>query len=100
MRIIIKVSRVLAFADKYQIHPLYKLCQEHLCTAISKENLFDVIKAAHFINDEELMSKSAEFIGMNSGSFDIEDNPEWDEFCEQNPKCANKILKLMMFKKK
>ena len=91
---------LLILADKYEIHPLYKLCQEYLCTAISKENLFDVIKAATFINDEELMSKSAEFIQMNPGSLDIEDNPQWDDFCEENPKCANKILKLMMFKKK
>ena len=72
----------------------------NLRTAISKENLFDVIKAANFI-DEELMSKAAEFI-MKSDSFHIEDNPKWDEFCKENPECGNKILKLVvvMLKKK
>ena len=72
----------------------------NLRTAISKENLFDVIKAANFI-DEELMSKAAEFI-MKSDSFDIQDNPKWDEFCKDNPECGNKILKLVvvMLKKK
>ena len=91
---------LLVFADQYQIEPLYKLCQEYLCTAISEENLFDVIKAANFI-DEELMSKAAEFI-MKSDSFDIQDNPKWDEFCKDNPECGNKILKLVvaMLKKK
>ena len=91
---------LLLFADQYQIEPLYKLCQEYLCTAISEENLFEVIKAANLI-DEELMSKAAEFI-MKSNSFDIEDNPKWDEFCKENPECGNKILKLVvvMLKKK
>lgn len=47
------------------------------------------------------MSKAAEFI-MKSDSFDIEDNPKWDEFCKENPECGNKILKLVvaMLKKK
>ena len=90
---------LLTFADKYQIHPLYKLCQEHLCTAISKENLFDVIKAAHYIKDEELMAKSAEFIAGNHGTFDIKENPEWKEFCKKNPECGFEILNLMMSKK-
>ena len=91
---------LLLFADQYQIEPLYKLCQEYLCTAISEENVFDIIKAANFI-DEELMSKAAEFI-MKSDSFNIEDNPKWDEFCKENPECGNKILKLVvvMLKKK
>ena len=91
---------LLLFADQYQIEPLYKFCQEYLCTAISEENLFDVIKAANFI-DQELMSKAAEFF-MKSDSFDIEDNPKWDEFCKENPECGNKILKLVvgMLKKK
>ena len=88
------------FADKYEIAPLYKLCQDYLCTAISKENLFDVIKAANFTKDDELMSKAAKFITMNTETFDIEDNPEWDAFCDENPECTKKILKLMMFKKK
>ena len=66
------------FADKYEIAPLYKLCQDYLCTAISKENLFDIIKAANLTKDEELMTKAVEFIGTNRGTFNIEDNPEWE----------------------
>ena len=76
-----------------------KLCQEYLCTAISKENLFDIIKAANLTKDEELMTKAVEFIGTNRGTFNIEDNPEWEDFCKENPECMAKIVKLMMFKK-
>ena len=87
---------MLIFADKYDIGFLYKLCQDHLCTAISNENLFDTIKAANDIKNEELMSKSAEFIRMNRGPIDIGESPEWKDFCKKNPECAVKILSLMM----
>ena len=76
-----------------------KLCQEYLCTAITKENLFDIIKAADLTKDEELLSKAVEFIGINRGTFDIEENPEWNAFCDENPKCTKKMWNLMMFKK-
>ena len=89
------------FAHLYDIAPLFKLCQDYLCTAISKENLFDIIKGAHFAKDDELMSKAAEFIkGIDSETFNIEDNPEWDAFCKENPECGMKILNLMLFKKR
>ena len=76
-----------------------KLCQEYLCTAISKENLFDIIQAADLTKNEELMSEAAEFIAKNRRTFNIEDNPEWNDFCKKNPECTMKILNLMMFKK-
>ena len=76
-----------------------KLCQEHLCTTISKENLFDIIKAAELTKDEELMSKAVEFIGTNHGTFNIEDNPEWEDFGKKNPEFLMKFFNLMMFKK-
>ena len=91
---------MLLFADKYEIHPLYNLCQDHLCTAITKENVFDVIKAANYTKDEKLIGKSAEFMRANLGAFDMEENPEWTKFCKENPECGNKILNLMIFKKK
>ena len=91
---------MLLFADKYEIHPLYNLCQDHLCTAITKENVFDVIKAANYTKDEKLIGKSAEFMRANLGAFDMEENPEWTKFCKENPECGNKILNLMIFTKK
>ena len=86
---------LLILADKYRIEPLYKICQEYL--KITKETILDVVKTADLIRDEELMSKSVEFIEKNCGTF--EENPAWDKFCEVNPKCSNKILKLLMNKK-
>ena len=71
----------------------------NLRTAISKENLFDVIKAATLTKDEEMMAKCAEFIAMNRGTFDMEENPDWEDFFKENPECGSKILKLMMSKK-
>merc|ERR1712150_288900 len=79
---------MLLFADKYDISPLYKLCQDYLCNAITKENVFDVIKAANYTKDEELIGKSAQFIRANLGVFDIGENPEWSKFCKENPDCS------------
>ena len=86
---------LLILADKYRIEPLYKICKEYL--KITKETILDVVKTADLISDVELMSKSVEFIEKNCGTF--EENPAWDKFCEENPKCSNKILKLLMNKK-
>ena len=71
----------------------------NLPTGISKENLFDVIKAATLTKDEEMMAKCAEFIAINRGTFNIEDNPEWEDFGKKNPEFLMKFFKLMMFKK-
>ena len=71
----------------------------NLHTGISKENLFDVIKAATLTKDEEMMAKCAEFIRINHGTFNMEENPDWEDFFKENPECGSKILKLMMFKK-
>ena len=71
----------------------------NLRTGISKENLFDVIKAATLTKDEEMMAKCAEFIRINHGTFNMEENPDWEDFFKENPECGSKILKLMMSKK-
>ena len=70
-------SKMLLFADKYEICFLYKLCQDHLCTAITKENVFDVIRTANYTNDEKLNRKCSEFMQANLGAFDIGGDPEW-----------------------
>ena len=83
------------FAHKFEIGPLEKLCQENLCTTITKENLLDIIEAADLTKDKELMSQAAKFITTNHGTLNMEDNPEWNDFCKKNPE----IMNLMMFKK-
>ena len=70
-------SEMLLFADKYEICFLYQLCQDHLCTAITKENVFDVIRSANYTNDEKLNRKCSEFMQANLGAFDIGGDPEW-----------------------
>ena len=70
-------SEMLLFADKYEICFLYQLCQDHLCTAITKENVFDVIRSANYTHDEKLNRKCSEFMQANLGAFDIGGDPEW-----------------------
>ena len=58
--------------------------------------MYDVIKAAYLINDEELLKKATKFIGKNRGTFKDE-NPQWDEFKNAHPKCFVKMMEFMMF---
>ena len=58
------------------------------------ENVYDVIKAAYLINDEELLKKATKFIGKNHGTFKFE-NPQWDEFKNTHPKCFVKMMEFM-----
>ena len=86
---------LLKFANKYCIFPLIKVVAHHLCNTLSFENIFDVIEAAYLIDNEELLQYSAEFINGNSGHF--KNNDRWKRFNDQHPKCAVKLLNLMMF---
>ena len=58
--------------------------------------MYDVIKAAYLINDEELLKKATKFIGKNRGTFKDE-NPQWNEFKNAHPKCFVKMMEFMMF---
>lgn len=86
---------LLKFANKYCISPLIKVVAHHLCNNLSFENIYDVIQAAYLIDNEELLLSSAKFINGNSGHF--KHNDHWKRFNDQHPKCAVKLLNLMMF---
>ena len=86
---------LLKFANKYCISPLIKVVAHHLCNNLSFENIFDVIEVAYLIDNEELLQSSAKFINGNSGHF--KNNDHWKRFNDQHPKCAVKLLNLMMF---
>ena len=87
---------MLVFADRYNIQPLVKFCQNHLKNSVTKENFMDIVKAADVINDKDLMQAAAKFASLNIGKFD--NDPEIKNFIKTNPECFANIWELMMFK--
>ena len=56
----------------------------------------EIVDAAYKINDDTLLKKAMEFVGLNYGSFnEIE---EWKDFIKSNPKCVAKMMEFIMFK--
>ena len=84
---------LLLFADRYNIQPLVKMCKTYL--DICQENIFEVIKTADALNDDELLKGAAEFISEHKGSFTKD--PEWKKLIKDNPRCFAKMMELVMF---
>ena len=57
-------SKLLLFADKYKIKPLYDVCAWKLGIYLNKENILDIASAAAFLDDEHLLNKIAEYFNV------------------------------------
>ena len=89
--------QLMLFAKRYLIEPLIKICRYKLLKNLTKENFVDVIQAAYWNEDEELLKCGVEFVVQNLGTF--ENNPEYERFLKAHPDFSVKIMKMMMYKK-
>ena len=89
---------LLMFAQKYLMTPLVTKCKEQLLATITHGNVFDIIKTAYFLDDENMFKIASEYIKVNSN--DLEDTDEWLSLEETNPKIMIKVLKHMFLGKK
>ena len=76
--------------------PLFKTCKEQVTRSISKDNVYEVIKAAYFTDDDDLMNCASEFVTKNRGQFH-KDNDQWKEFQKLHPQCFVKMMDVIMF---
>ena len=88
--------KLMMFAHKYNIKPLFNICRNNLMDSISMDNIYDTIKAAYFIDDDDLMLSASRFVTNNKGQF-AHDNDEWSEFQKLHPQCFVRIMNLIMF---
>ena len=88
---------LMMFCHKYNIEGLYELTREYFMDNIQEENLYELMKSAHFLDDEELLKKISEFIVRNQGDLGmITKDRRYISFKDSHPHCAVKILDLMM----
>ena len=88
---------LLLFANKYNIKPVAEYCKKFIANQIDKDNIFHVIKVAYHIDADDLLQKAVEFLANNRQT--LQNNPEWETFQEYHPKCASKMINLLMFSK-
>ena len=86
---------LLMFAQKYLMKPLIAKCRERLFANITHGNVFEIIKTAYFIDDEDIFKEASEYLKANSE--ELKDTDDWLSFEEANPKIIAKVYRFMMF---
>ena len=81
------------FANKYLIEPLVAKCKDQIIGTLNNEDVFDVIKAAYLINDEEMLMAASKHLKKNLN--ELKNSEEWLTFEKSNPTCMNKVLRKM-----
>ena len=89
---------LLMFAQKYLMKPLIAKCRERLFANITHGNVFEIIKTAYFIDDEDVFKEASEYLKANSD--ELKDTDDWLSFEDANPKIIAKVYRFMMFDSK
>ena len=84
---------LLLFGQKYLVKSLIATCSKHLIRTVCKENIFEVIKISHLIDDENLLKRAAEFLKTNIEK--MSKSEKWKNFEKSHPDCMVRIYRLM-----
>ena len=61
---------------------------------MTNDNVFDIIKTAYLVDDEEMFKNGTLFLKKNRA--ELKGTGTWKEFQDANPKCMFKVLNLML----
>lgn len=94
------ISNLLVFADKYLMEPLIELCIFLITTSLRNENVLDVLKMAHFLNNQKLLKIATAFSINNCCQENLSEDQqkEWNEFISLNPNCVAKMMTSLVMK--
>ena len=84
---------LLLFAHKYFIKPLVAKVKAKLMGSLSNDNIFDIIKTAYLIDDEEMFCEASDYLLKNMKQ--LESTEAWKIFGENHPACMIKALTYM-----
>ena len=62
---------------------------------MNPDNIYDIIKIADQIDDENLLKICAQYMRLNRDK--LEKNAEWFAFMDSHSKCMIKIMKFMLY---
>lgn len=83
-------SDLLLFAQKYFIMPLVSKCKKNLTDNMTCENIFEIIKVAYLIDDDNMLKMVSEFFSRNKDQ--LKNTEELKDFQKSNPMCMIKVL--------
>ena len=81
---------LLLFAQKYLIMPLVERCKKHLINSLTHDNIFEIIKVAYLIDDDNMLKTASEFFSKNKEVF--KNTEELNDFQKSNPTCMMKVF--------
>ena len=84
---------LLLLSQKYFIKPLIAKCVYHFMKTLTKENVFEVVKIAHLIDEENLLKTASKFLKQNREK--MIKTEEWKNFKKSHPDCMIRIYRLM-----
>ena len=81
---------LLLFAQKYLIIPLVEKCKKHLINSLTCENIFEIIKVAYLIDDDEMLKTASDFFSKNKN--ELKNTEELRDFKKSHPICMMKVF--------
>ena len=84
---------LLLFSQKYFIKPLIAKCVYHLMKTLTEENVFEVVKIAYLIDEENLLKTASKFLKQNRNK--MIKTEEWRNFEKSHPDCMIRMYRLM-----
>ena len=82
--------QLLMFCNKYDIEGLFKVTKEYLMENVNADNIFELIKSAYFLDDNQLRKNTSLFIHKNIGDF--QENPDFASFKRTHHQCFVKLM--------
>ena len=82
---------LLLFAQKYLIMPLVEKCKKYLINSLTNENIFEIIKVAYLIDDDDMLKTASDFFSKNKDQ--LQKTKKFKDFEKSNPMCMLKVLK-------
>ena len=86
---------LLLFAQKYLKEPLVTKIKNKLMSSLTNKNVFDIVKSAYLIDDEEMFKEGCKYFIKNKDQF--KNSAEWKRFEKEHPACMFKVLNYMVF---
>ena len=81
---------LLMFAQKYLMKRLVMKIKARLMDSLTIENVFDVIKAAYLIDDQDMFKKASKYLLKNKEQ--LKGTPEWNAFKKEHSDCMIEAL--------
>ena len=81
---------LLMFAQKYLMKKLVMKIKARLMDSLTNENIFDVIKAAYLIDDQDMIKEASKYLWKNMQQ--LKGTPEWNAFKIEHSVCMIEAL--------